>query len=100
MPTQKMKASDIELLTLNRLQAFAESNENADNVINRLIDSVLGYGCPHTEQAIYLEAACDEKGHIDIGKTLKYLDDVRFGRPTTGLIRVCKQCLRGMKIKY
>lgn len=100
MPTTKIEASDIEFQTLNRLQAIAQPNENADDVINRLIDSLLGFGCPHTDQAIYMEACYDEKGYVDIEKTLKCLDDIRFGRPTTGLIRVCKQCLRGMRIKY
>ena len=100
MPAAKMKTSDINPETLMRLQALAQQNENTDDVINRLVDSVLGYGCPHSNQAIYMEAIHDAKGYIDIEKTLKCLDELRHGKPTTGLIRVCKQCLRGMKIKY
>lgn len=100
MPAAKMKVSDIDQKTLMRLQVLAQPNENADDVVNRLVDSTLGFGCPHTDQAIYMEAVYDEKGYVDIGKTLTCLDNLRFSRPTTGLIRVCKQCLRGMKIKY
>jgi len=99
MALKKLSEEDIKLETLIRLTLFADKYENADDVINRLVDTVLGFDCQHTDQAIYMEAVHDEKGYLDISKTLKCLDDLRHGKQTTGLIRVCKQCMRGRKIE-
>ena len=94
----KMKRADIQLETMTRLQAIAERGESANMVINNLINTVLGFNCPHTEQGLYIEVEYDERGYIDLPKTIGMLNKLRHGLPTKCLLRVCKQCMRGKTI--
>ncbi|MCK5613939.1 hypothetical protein KAR91_69395 [Candidatus Pacearchaeota archaeon] len=94
----KMKLTDIQHETLIRMQAIAEKGESSDAVINNLINTVLGFSCPHTDQGIYIEVEYDERGYTDLPKTIEALNKLRHGLPTKSLLRVCKMCMRGKTI--
>lgn len=93
-----MRMSDIRPETLVRLQALSKPKETADDTINRLVNIVMGFDCPHIDFGVYMELAHDKDGYVDITETLKALTRVREGIPTRGVIKVCKSCLRGNEI--
>lgn len=95
----KFKLDQIDEKTLTRLQALAEPTENADDVINRLINLGIGANCPHTKLAIYMEVIHDTNGYMNLEKTIHALTALRQKRSLTTLIRVCKQCMHARKIK-
>ena len=93
-----MRRQNIKQKTLNRLQVIAKPHETVDDALNRIIDSFLGFECEHKNTGIYMKVATDKKGYVDISATLIVLDEIRHGKSTTKLIRVCENCLKGRKV--
>ena len=77
--------------TYDRLQVLRES-KTYDEFLNTIMDIALGLHCPHEHEQLYMPVYTDQLGYLDVNKTLEALDDIRLGKESDSLIKVCKDC--------
>jgi len=90
---------DLSPSTVAKFNLIANPNEPSDATLNRILDAYIGLSCSHPDNEMFMKVALTPTGYMDVPETLTSLEELRQGKNTGKLLKVCKSCGHATPIK-
>ena len=83
---------------ISRYRTIRPHDMSDEEFLEQLIHIALGFHCTHANARPYMEVVTDNMGYLDLERTLDKLHDLRLGKETGSLVRLCKDCYTAKRI--